>query len=172
MKLRKTNRDEFIRHITADKADKFAKTFVAKTDMQDIWEFCVGCWSGEELMGTIITTVSKRMPHVANLQLLHTFVKHRRKGVARMLTQNSLDLAIANNAEYYRVSSEIEAVPFYHSIGFKFWGRQKSGCLLSIFKVNGNDFADGIYDIDDPIIQAAVYKRGKGGCVEIYTGIA
>jgi hypothetical protein len=53
-------------------------------------------------------------------------------------------------------------------MGFKFLGKQKSGCSLSMFKINGKNFADGIYDLSDPVIHAAVYKKGKGGCVEVF----
>ena len=42
MKLRETSREEFVAHISEDKADAFAKTFVAKADMQVIWENCIG----------------------------------------------------------------------------------------------------------------------------------
>ena len=168
MKLRETSREEFVSHISEDKADAFAKTFVAKADMQVIWENCIGCWETNELMGAIITTRSKRTPYVFNLQLLHTFAKHRRKGVARVLTQDSLDRAQGLGTSYYRVSAEPDAVPFYKSMGFQFLGMQKSGCSLSMFKINGKNFADGLYDLKDPIILGAVYKKGKGGCVEIY----
>jgi GNAT superfamily N-acetyltransferase len=168
MTLRDTTRQEFVSHITEDKADSFAKTFVAKADMQEQWQYCIGCWDGGELAGAIITTRSKRIPYVFNLQLLHTFAKHRRKGVARLLTQDSLDRAQGLGTSYYRVSAEPDAVVFYESMGFKFLGKQKSGCSLSMFKINGKNFADGIYDLSDPVIHAAVYKKGKGGCVQVY----
>ena len=168
MKLRETSREEFVAHITEDKADAFAKTFVAKADMQVIWENCIGCWDTNELMGAIITTRSKRTPYVFNLQLLHTFAKHRRKGVARVLTQDSLDRAQGLGTSYYRVSAEPDAVPFYKSMGFQFLGVQKSGCSLSMFKINGKNFADGIYDFSDEKIAKAVTRKGKGGCVIVY----
>jgi GNAT superfamily N-acetyltransferase len=155
MKLRETSCDEFVAHISEDKADSFAKTFVAKANMQKQWEYCIGCWENDELLGAIITTLSKRAPYVFNLQLLHTFAKHRRKGVARLLTQDSLD-----RAQGYGLS--------YESMGFKFLGKQKSGTSLSMFRINGNNYFDGIYDINDPVINAAVYKKGKGGCVEVF----
>ena len=169
MTLRETSRDEFVAHITENKADSFAKTFVAKADMQKIWENCIGCWNdADELMGAIITTRSKRAPYVFNLQLLHTFAKHRRKGVARILTQDSLDRAQGLGTSYYRVSAEPDAVVFYESMGFKFLGKQKSGCSLSMFKINGKNFADGIYDFSDEKIAKAVTRKGKGGCVIVY----
>lgn len=169
MTLRETTRAEFVKHISEDKADSFAKTFVAKADMQEIWENCIGCWNeADELMGAIITTRSKRTPYVFNLQLLHTFAKHRRKGVARILTQDSLDRAQGHGTSYYRVSAEPDAVVFYESMGFKFLGKQKSGCSLSMFKINGKNFADGIYDFSDEKIAKAVTRKGKGGCVIVY----
>ena len=168
MKLCETSREEFLANITDDKADSFAKTFVAKADMQAIWNNCIGCWDTNELMGAIITTRSKRTPYVFNLQLLHTFSKHRRKGVARALTQDSLDRAQGLGTSYYRVSAEPDAVVFYESMRFRFLGKQKSGCSLSMFKINGKNFTDGIYDLTDSVIHAAVHKKGKGGCVQVY----
>jgi len=171
MRLRETSRDEFVAHITEDKADSFAKTFVAKADMQDQWQYCIGYWEGaaeQELAGAIITTRSKKTPYTFNLQLLHTFAKHRRKGVARILTQDSLDRAQGLGTSYYRVSAEPEAVVFYESMGFRFLGKQKSGCSLSMFKINGKNFSDGLYELSDPVIYNAVYKKGKGGCVEVF----
>ena len=171
MTLRETTRAEFVAHITENKADAFAKTFVAKADMQQHWQYCIGYWEGaadEELAGAIITTRSKKTPYIFNLQLLHTFAKHRRKGVARILTQDSLDRAQGLGTSYYRVSAEPDAVVFYESMGFKFLGKQKSGCSLSMFKINGKNFADGIYDLTDEKIAKAVTRKGKGGCVIVY----
>lgn len=171
MKLLMTSKEDFISAITDDPADKFAKTFVSKANMGNYWEHCLGAWSDdeEELMGAIIVTISKRKPHVANLQLLHTFAKHRRKGVGKELCKYSLyQLWWKETAQYMRVSSEIPARPFYESIGFKFLGVQKSGCFLSMFKITNKNYKYCKYDINDPIIQKAVFKKGKGGCVEVY----
>ena len=77
LKLRNCTRTEFIASISSDKEDNFAKTFVAKADMQDQWGYCIGAFDNDKLTAAIITTISKTKPHVANLQLLHTFVKHR-----------------------------------------------------------------------------------------------
>jgi hypothetical protein len=168
MKLKTCTRDEFVSAITADKADSFAKTFVAKADMQKIWDSCIGAYDGDELMGAIITTVSIRSPKVANLQLLHTFAKHRRKGVAKTLTNASFSEAVVLGSIYFRVSAEPDAVAFYESIGFKFWGLQKSGCSLSIFKINGTNINDGLYDDSDPIVNRALYSGKKGSLVSSY----
>jgi ribosomal protein S18 acetylase RimI-like enzyme len=168
MKLKTCTRDEFVSAITADKADSFAKTFVAKADMQKIWDSCIGAYDGDELMGAIITTVSIRSPKVANLQLLHTFAKHRRKGVAKTLTNASFSEAVVLGSIYFRVSAEPDAVAFYESIGFKFWGLQKSGCSLSIFKINGTEINDGLYDDSDPIVNRALYSGKKGSLVSSY----
>ena len=169
MKLLSTSKEEFVKHITESKGDKFARTFVSKATMQNQWDHCVGCWNEDkELMGAIIVTRSKREPFVFNLQLLHTFYKHRRKGVARALTQHSLESVQNYVGSYFRVSSEPTAVPFYEAMGFKFLGKQKSGTQLSMFRIVNNQFGDGAYNLDDPVIHAAVHRRGKGGCVEVF----
>lgn len=161
MMLLNITRDQFIAAIT--KQDKFANTFRAKCDMLDMWDRCEGL-VGDELMGAIVVTYSKRSPVVANLQLLHTFFTHRRKGVAKILCEHAFSEAVIAGCEYFRVSSEADAVEFYRKIGFKFWGEQKSGCLLSIFKIAGIAIEDGVYDIDDTIIYRAI-NSGQKGCV-------
>ena len=169
MKLRKCTRDEFVAAITEDKADGFAKTFRAKADMQEQWDECLGAFDEDgSLMGAIITTIGKTNPKVANLQLLHTFAKHRRKGVAKQLTLASYDDAVSRGAVYFRVSAEPEAVVFYESLGFRFWGLQKSGCSLSIFKINGK-LKDALYDDKDPTIRKALYSGRKGSLASSYT---
>jgi|LauGreDrversion4_2_1035121.scaffolds.fasta_scaffold06568_5 GNAT superfamily N-acetyltransferase len=169
MKLHKCTRDEFKAAITTDKADAFAKTFVAKADMQKFWNDCIGAYTDDgDLMGAIITTVSKRDPKVANLQLLHTFSAHRRKGVAKELTLQSYADAVTAGAIYFRVSAEPGAVNFYESVGFKFWGLQKSGCSLSMFKVAGSTLSEGIYNDQDPFIRSALYSGRKGALASSY----
>ena len=168
MKLRKCSRDEFVAAITDDKADGFAKTFRAKADMQKQWDECLGAFTDDdELMGAIITTLSRTDPKVANLQLLHTFAKHRRKGVAKELTLRSYSDIVQRGAVYFRVSAEPPAVPFYESLSFTFWGKQKSGCSLSIFKVNGS-LENGLYDPKDPVIHKALYSGRKGSLASSY----
>jgi len=169
MKLLNCPRADFIAAITTDKEDNFAKTFVAKADMQDQWDYCIGAFDGNELTAAIITTISKTKPHVANLQLLHTFAKHRGKGSARLLCEDSLKRARATGATYFRVSSEKTAVGFYERLGFKFWGTQKSGCQLSIFRINGDNYSEADYDYSDTIINKAVNRKGKGGCVTLFS---
>lgn len=166
--LAKCDRDTFVSSITSDKRDSFAKTFVAKADMQKYWDNCIGAFLDGKLVGAVIVTVSKRTPHVANLQLLHTFAEYRGNGIGKMLCECALQKAIESGAEYFRVSAEIPAIPFYKKIGFKFLGKQKSGCQLSIFKINGSNFSEGIYDLEDKVVFNAVHKKGKGGCVEVF----
>lgn len=169
MRLSKCSRDDFQKAISSLKEDNFARTFIAKADMQEHWDECWGAYDDNgELMAAIITTVSKRKPFVANLQLLHTFAKHRGKGAARVLCEESLRMVKKRGAQYFRVSSEPESVGFYEKIGFKFWGKQKSGCQLSIFRIEGNTFSECDYDYTDQMINNAIHKKGKGGCVEIF----
>lgn len=170
MKLCKCGREEFISAISKDKGDSFAKTFVAKADMQKQWDFCIGAFSEEgSLMGAIITTIGKRDPKVANLQLLHTFVKHRRKGVAKTLTISSYENAKEEGAVYFRVSAEPGAVAFYESVGFKFWGLQKSGCSLSMFMMpEEGGLSAGIYNDSDPFVRKSLYSGRKGSLASSY----
>lgn len=159
--LRPCDRSTFVASITTAKEDNFAKTFVAKADLLDQWDRCVGAFDEHgNLLGAIIWTYSKREPIVCNLQLLHTFFAHRGKGVAKKLTQACLEHA-AQVAKYFRVSSEISALPFYEKIGLKFWGAQKSGCLLCMFRFPRE------YDLSDQVIYKQVFKKGKGGVVRL-----
>lgn len=167
MKLRNITREEFISAITEDRADGFANTFKAKADMQELWGNCVGLFDGDELAGAIIVSYSKRQPVIANLQLLHTFAKHRRKGVARKLCDHALQEA-KKVAKYLRVSAEKPAIPFYESIGMIMLGEQKSGCQLSMCRLQGDTWADCAYDLSEEPIRKAVYKKGKGGCVNVF----
>ena len=154
--FKRTLLKDFAESITTDKADSFAKTFVAKAKMHN-WEYCLGAYNREEeLMGAIICTHSKRSPVIANLQLLHTFAKYRSLGVGKALCNKELEFAIEKEVSYFRVSAEPNAVEFYRKIGFKFWGKQKSGCSLSIFKLQGSDFFSGIYEKEDNIIKSAI----------------
>ena len=168
MKLSKCSRDKFISSIDqANPLDNFARTFVAKADMQEQWDDCWGAYSDDDqLMAAIITTVSRGK--VANLQLLHTFAAHRGKGAAKNLCEDSLRQVKKRGAKFFRVSSEPESVGFYTKVGFKFWGKQKSGCQLSIFRIDGDTFEEGDYDYTDQIINNAIHRKGKGGCVEIF----
>jgi hypothetical protein len=156
------SRDTFVSAIDDDKANKFAKTFVAKADMLGAWDSCVGLFNSDgELAGAVIWTLSKRNPIVCNLQLLHTFAKFRKNGVGHILMNTAKIHAMIQGAKYFRVSSEPESVGFYEKIGYRFWGKQKSGCQLCMFEL------PGIYQVTDPVIFAAIHKKGKGGVVEL-----
>lgn len=168
MKLHNCSRDDFIDAISEDSADNFAKTFRAKADMQKLWDRCMGLWDGDELAGAIIVSYSKRSPIVANLQLLHTFANHRRKGVAKTLCDWALRDCKLHSATYLRVSAEKPAVPFYEAIGMTMLGEQKSGSQLSMCRIRGNSWSDCEYSLVDSTIYNAVYKKGKGGCVKIF----
>lgn len=170
MKFERCSKEEFLIALESsdNNFDKFAKTFLSKANMQDQWDKCFGAFNGEnELMGAIILTVSKRQPYVANLQLLHTFYKHRKMGVGRFLCEKILEIAKDLDAEYFRVSSEKSAIKFYESLGLKMLGEQKSGCQLSMCKIR-NSFEDSEYSLDFETINKAVFKKGKGGCIKIF----
>ena len=164
MLLRETSRDEFVAHLTKEKQDKFAYTFVAKCDMINAWDKCMGVWIYNKLAGAIVTTISKRRPKTANLQLLHTFHEFRGRGVGKLLCEYSLQYAFENRAEYFRVSADKEAVDFYPKLGVQYIGRQKSGSHLSMFKIQSPIFTENDYLVDSTIYKEMT-RKGKGGCV-------
>ena len=168
MSLSRCKKSDFLKAITDDERDKFAHTFVSKANLGGYWNSCVGFYHKKNLCGAIITTISKKEPLVANLQLLHTFAKYRRQGIAKKLCEYSLLYAISQKAKYFRVSAEPDAVIFYESIGFKMLGEQKSKSQLSMFFIGGKSFHEGIYDLKDPVINAAVFKKGRGGCIKVF----
>ena len=162
-------RDEFIvsRDNFSGREDRFARTFVAKADTMGLWPLARGVWVDGVVAAAIVVRVSKRRPLTANLQLLHTFSPYRRHGLASLLIQDSFS-HLPEEVEYFRVSSEPDAIPFYRSLGFRFWGEQKSGTLLSIFRISGPQIKHGIYSREDPIISSAVNKTGRGGVVNLF----
>jgi len=161
------SKEKFISSISESKEDRFAKTFAAKCNMMDIWEDCVGIFEDNNLACAMVLTISKRQPKVANIQLIHTFANFRFKGYAKKLTLTIID-SYLSEIKYLRVSSEKSAVGFYKKLGFKFLGVQKSGTLLSMCKVVGNNIGEFEFDKNDPIISRELNKKGKGGCIEIF----
>ena len=158
------------RHLHTGKEDKFAGTFQAKANAMKLWPTAVGIYNDAgHVKAGIIIRVSKRQPYVANLQLLHTFNSFRRQGLARKLVEEEF-ARVRVIAAYFRVSAEEDAVPFYRSLGFKFWGRQKSGSYLSMFKIAGTTISEGTYDNSDPAINKAIYTKARGGLVEVFDG--
>lgn len=166
MMLRSTTRDEFVAHLTDLKEDRFAKRFVSKCDMIKAWDRCTGLWDNNALAGAIVVTISKRKPAVANLQLLHTFFAHRGKGVATKLCDHGLNYAFINDAEYFRVSSELDSVKFYEKFGFKMLCSQKTA-QLAMFQLHSPKIQENDMEIN-PFILKELHRKGKGGCVEIF----
>jgi len=166
MKLCETSHDEFVAHLTKDKADKFARTFVAKCNMMKAWDKCMGVWIDEKLAGAIVVTISKRKPISANLQLLHTFNEFRGKGVASLLCEYGLQYAFDKKAEYFRVSAELDAVAFYEKFGFKMVCRQKTA-KLAIFRLQSPNIQENDMKLDH-YIWKQMNRKGKGGCIECY----
>ncbi len=167
LKLADVSLEEFLLTVEANgrEGNQFSRTFVAKANLQDLWP-ALGAWKGSTLAGAVAWTLSRK--GVANLQLLHVFADYRRLGIGRLLCQAVLGRARKAGAGYFRVSAERSAVAFYERLGIRFLGRQKSGCSLSIGRISGETFRRLTYDLADDVIRAAVYRKGKGGCVEVY----
>lgn len=148
-------------------ADKFAKTFLAKADSFKLWPYAQGCFDGDRLGAAIVMRVGKRNPVTANLELLHTFAVYRQQGLAKQLVLEEYQ-KLYRNALYFRVSSEADSVEFYRRLGFRFWGKQRSGCLLCMHAIGGTSPAQAKYDFNDPVIAGAVLSNRKGGVVEMF----
>lgn len=161
------SRAAFVRSLTGLREDAFAKTFIAKADMLEAWNKGWAIFSEDKVASAIITTYSKRLPRIANLQLIHTFYPYRGLGYGRRLCKDSVFWAYQDGCEYFRVSAEPEAVDFYKACGFKFIGRQKSGCQLSMFKLTSPEIEENV-PILDSVIEKAIYSKRKGGCLEIF----
>lgn len=147
--------------------DGFASTFRAKADLLNIWHTAFGVFVQGKLAAAICVTLSKRTPVVANLQLLHTFSRYRRCGYGGMLVTYEYKRVVAQRAQYFRVSSEHDAVAFYRSLGLKFWGTQKSGSYLCMHKLVSPVIATGEYVLDD-VIRKAVFSKRRGGVLVPY----
>lgn len=168
LRLEHITRNQFVEAAskTTRKEDNFAKTFIAKCDMIQGWDNCVGAFDGDELASAIVVTISKKEPKVANLQLLHTFYNFRGKGTAKLLCQYGIDYALNQKAQYFRVSAEFDAVEFYKRCGFKFVCKQKT-CELSLFRLTSSRISDNNFEPDE-YVWKAMNRKGKGGCVECY----
>lgn len=150
--LTRVTRSQFV-STPREAGDKFAGTFVAKADALDLWPTVVGILDDDNhVRAAISVRLSKRAPVVANLQLLHTFAVHRRLGLARSLVLLEY-YRVSKLAEYFRVSSEEDAVGFYRSLGLKFWGTQKSGSFLCVHRIRGQQPMLGAYDPEDVLIK-------------------
>jgi len=166
-------RDLFIR-MPHSGEDHFAQTFRAKADLMDLWPCVVGFFEIGEVLSAICIRNTRTYPIVANLQLLHTFAKHRRKGLARELVLNGYrsirrqTVLGLGGPEYFRVSSEPDAAAFYRSLGLKFWGRQKSGSLLCIHRIRGDEPSTGEYKLD-AFIESQLHSGRRGSLVETFS---
>jgi hypothetical protein len=165
VKFELIDREQFIRTPKSIE-DRFASTFKAKADAMKLWPFVYGWVQKEQVLAAICVRVTTRAPIVANLQLLHTFAANRRKGLARALVLREYQ-RIYNEATYFRVSSEHDAVEFYRSLGLKFWGKQKSGSYLCIHKIADEDPAHGRYAlVDNSDIEKLLHSGRRGSLVE------
>jgi len=147
--------------------DKFIKYFIGKCQQSNHWDKLKLLEEDGEIKAAIVVTHTKRRPYTANIQLLHTFYKHRGKGYATQLCLEAVRDAFHAGMQYFRVSANPKALEFYKKVGFRLVGRQKSGCQLAIFKLVSPILAENPYIVDD-VIRKALYKKGMGGCVEVF----
>jgi hypothetical protein len=165
----KITRGQFV-SMSSSGDDRFAATFRAKADAMGLWEYTVGFLDGDKVMSAICVKQTRREPVVANLQLLHTFAVYRRQGLARRLVLSEygrlpIRACLGVGVEFFRVSSEPDAVAFYRSLGLKFWGYQKSGSLLCLHRICDKDPANGDYKLTK-FIEGALSSGRRGALVE------
>jgi GNAT superfamily N-acetyltransferase len=164
-------KDLFLQREPYQYEDSFAKTFVAKANARNLWGAydCVGIVDDcQKLLGGCITTISKREPVCANLQLIHVFHDSRNLGVGKKLVMQSIDYAVSVGAQYFRLSAEFEAIAFYEKLGFKFYGKQKSGTVLSIGKFVSVGDSTLTFSFDDTYIYNKLMSNIRGSLVEVF----
>lgn len=174
-------REDWVRAIDDNPgtADRFARVFLSKADTMNLWP-CVGYvrhWNHQD--GNRMSKVAGGMAYsvrqsgtLANLQLLHVFSQFRKLGVGRQLCHEFRWKCLAMQVMYFRLSAEAEAVPFYRSVGFKFQGEQKEGRMLSVGRFDfhrSTKFSTDYYGMDDEVICAEVYRKGKGACTNVFS---
>jgi GNAT superfamily N-acetyltransferase len=140
-------------------------------NITDDYPGLMGVWSPSGLAGATVVTVSKRQPRLSTMDLLFTFVAHRRRGVGAALVKWALQYAFEIGSLYFRVASKFNSVEFYRSLGFRFWGFQKSGGSLSFFRFSPVSWqpSEADYDLSDPFIYRNVFTKHVGGVVN-FTG--
>lgn len=162
--IRPISREQFEE---AGRGEKFTRYFINFCDAIKGWGCAHGKFIDDKLAGAVVLKIPIRHVICANLKLLQTFEKYKGLGVGAELCEWAVKAAWEEKAQYFRVSCNPKAIGFYSRIGFKFWGEQRSGCLLSIFKIGGPLISDAIYDRDE-YIEKCLTKGNQGSCVEIY----
>lgn len=136
----------------------FYKTFLSKATTYTLWDSCCGLYNSvDELLGAMVVTHSKRRPQVTNLQLLFTYPEHRGEGVGSLLLKGAIESGKDSGSAYFRVSSEPNAVFFYEKNGIGFWGKQKSGCSLSLMKYDPE--GNLVMEMDDFVTKSLLSNR-------------
>lgn len=98
--------------------DDFAHKFVKTADEQNLWHECRGVWEEDKLCGAYIQTIEGRL---ANFKLLHVFADSRGKGYGEDLVRMS-HIEGRLYADYWKCTSELDAIKFYEKLGFKHHG--------------------------------------------------
>lgn len=128
----------------------------------------VAYYDNGNILGVVATKYYKKY---ANLKWIVTSPEARGKGVFRSLCEYSVKRANMLRLNHFRVSINPPALEAYQRVGFKTWGVQKSDCLLSIGKLNGNSIKDMLWEWDE-YTEKEVTKTGMGGCVKDYWNVA
>ena len=160
--IQKLSRDKFILESPAN--EQFRKYFIRECDEINGWSETYGAFGSGLLLGAITFKIPRKRPLCANIKLLYVFPEHQRKGIGEYLCQFAFEVARQMHCSYFRVSVSPDAYDFYHKVGFKYWGRQRSGCYLSIFKIS-DTIKNGIY-ARDSYIEKCLTKGCRGSLKE------
>jgi GNAT superfamily N-acetyltransferase len=166
MHIKHLTRDEFVS--CAPLEEEFRKYYIRECDDMEGWASTFGAWQDgfeDILLGAITIKIPKRWPLCCNIKLLYVFGASQGHGVGSELCQFAFRMAHFCKAEYFRVSVNPKAEQFYRKLGFKYWGRQRSGCFLSVFKVNGPEITDGLY-VRDRYVDNCLTKGCLGSLKE------
>jgi ribosomal protein S18 acetylase RimI-like enzyme len=165
------SRDEYAKLVTKEskKLDKFCGRFLKKTDDMDAWEKVWSVFDDDgSMMGAVMVTVAKRNAgNISNLQLLHTWYNHRRKGVANILVQKAFEVAKCQG-KYMRISmiADDGSLDFYRNAGFVIIGKQRAGSYFSMCRLEGDSLHDSHFDLTDPVIRSVATSGTRGSVVE------
>lgn len=165
------DREEYAKLVTKEtkKLDKFCGRFLKKTDDMKAWDrvWCVFDDDGS-MMGAVMVTVAKRKAgNISNLQLLHTWYDHRRKGVANLLVQKAFEVA-KSQGKYMRISmiADEGSLDFYRNAGFVIIGTQRAGSYFSMCRLDGDSLHDSHFDLTDPVIRSVATSGTRGSVVK------
>ena len=110
-------------------------------------DLLIGCIVGQEISLTIFEPKE-----------IYVFEKYRNTNVGKNLVDFLSSYIFNRGYKYLQGYSTKTALPFYQSLGLKFWGKNERGHYFTLHKIVSNKISEGVYDYSDPIIKEEVDK--------------